>query len=145
MTKTGNANTGVAKKAKAIAQKALNLSKSTEGLSIEQTQAMALKVADNIIAAEPIGPGRVQFGLEFRVVAVPPQPVHLEVEVRLGRGPHAQERVDDAHGPPLRGPLPLGPRVHHGAVLLQGPLALTGQAQQHRPAVIPLHAAHKQS
>ncbi|MFC5051204.1 dihydroxyacetone kinase subunit DhaL [Rubritalea spongiae] len=54
VTKTGNGNTGVAKKAKAIAQKALNLSKSTEGLSVEQAQQMALNVADKIIAAEPI-------------------------------------------------------------------------------------------
>jgi dihydroxyacetone kinase len=54
VTKTGGAATGVSKKAKAIKQKALDLSKSTEGLTLEQAEEMALKVADKIIASEPL-------------------------------------------------------------------------------------------
>lgn len=54
VTKTGGAATGVSKKAKAIQQKALDLSKSSEGLTLEQAEEMALKIADKIIASEPL-------------------------------------------------------------------------------------------
>ncbi|MEO1857539.1 MAG: dihydroxyacetone kinase subunit DhaL [Rubritalea sp.] len=54
VTKTANNSKAVTKKAKQVAQKALDLSKSSAGLSLEQTKQMSLLVAEKIIAAEPI-------------------------------------------------------------------------------------------
>lgn len=54
VTKTASSSKAVAKKAKQVAQKALNLSKSPAGLTVDQTKQMSLLVAEKIIAAEPI-------------------------------------------------------------------------------------------
>lgn len=54
VSRNANNSKAVTKKAKQVAQKALNLSKSSAGLSTEQTKQMSLLVAEKIIAAEPI-------------------------------------------------------------------------------------------
>ncbi|MFT5882889.1 MAG: dihydroxyacetone kinase phosphoprotein-dependent L subunit [Crocinitomicaceae bacterium] len=54
VTKTASSSKAVVKKAKQVAQKALNLSKSPAGLTVDQTKQMSLLVAEKIIAAEPI-------------------------------------------------------------------------------------------
>lgn len=54
VSKSANNSKAVTKKSKQVAQKALNLSKSSAGLTLEQTKQMSLLVAEKIIAAEPI-------------------------------------------------------------------------------------------
>lgn len=54
ISKTASNSKAVTRKAKQVAKKALDLSKSSTGLTVEQTKEMSLLVAEKIIAAEPL-------------------------------------------------------------------------------------------